>query len=195
MSRANSSSQNRPPQLRSNVEVRHRYRFLSGSGTATFLTPQSLIFAAGSMCTVANTTCAALFGSVKLNSIEMWSPPASQGSASTCSVDWAGYQNSPSREFSDTSVSVSTPARVSCRPPPMSLASFWSIASSATVLCTVVAPAGTIIDVSLSLILSDDDVTAATQAVATGTLGNIYYLSLDSNATHRFTPVSLATTI
>jgi hypothetical protein len=76
----------------------------------------------------------------------------------------------------------------------MSLASFWQ-GAGATTLCTITAPPGTIIDVHMSLILSDDDgVATAQSSVSTGTLSNYYYLSLDPNATHRFPPVSLTTT-
>jgi hypothetical protein len=185
--------QNRPPQFNSNVEVVHRYRFLSTSGTSTAITSQSLLLAAGSVCYAANANVVSFFGSVKVQSVSVWSPPASQGSASTCSVDWEGLANSPNREVSDSSVSVATPARIVSAPPPMSLASFWQT-QSATTLFTLTAPVGSIIDVKLSLIAQDDDVASAATAVTTGTLAAVYYLSLDPNATHRYTPISLTTT-
>jgi hypothetical protein len=184
---------NGPKQFKSNVELRHTYRYVSTNATSTALTPTSLLCSAGTMCTVANTTSVSFYGSVKINQIEMWCPPASQGSSATCSVDWVGFGSSPSREFSDTTVSVATPAYVRCSPPPMSLASFWQTAGSGT-LCSIVAPVGTIIDVSLALILQDEDAAAAFSAITAGIAGQVYYLSLDSNVTHRYTPVSLTTT-
>lgn len=185
-------SKNTPPQIKSNVELRHRYRFTSTSGTATSIIPNSILCAAGTICTIGNTSVTSIFGAVKLNRIEIWSPPATQGSTVTCSVDFVGNANSPNREYSDTSISVATPAHVNCSPPPQSLASFWQTGSTA--LCTITAPTGSIIDVVLSLILQDDDITVATSGVATGVLGTVYYLSLDSNSTHRYVPVSLTTT-
>jgi hypothetical protein len=182
-----------PPQIRSNVELRHRFRYVSTNSTQTGITPTSLLLAAGSVCTVANTTVTSFQGSVKVNRVEMWSPPSAQGSATTCSVEWVGYQNSPNREVSDTSVSVAQPAYVVSGPPASSLAAFWQVAS-ATVLFYLVAPIGTIIDVHLSTILTDDDVASATVGVAAGTLGASYFMSLDPNATHRYTPVSLIST-
>lgn len=179
--------------IKSNVVLRHKYRFVSTSATSTGVTPQSILCAAGTICTVVNSVCTSFMGSFKVNRVSIWTPPASQGASATCSVDWPGFANSPSLEFSDTTVSVATPAYVSCAPPPMSLASFWQV-SSATTLFTLVAPVGSIIDVELSLILQDNDVAAAASAVATGILGSYYYLSLDPNATHRYTPVSLTTT-
>lgn len=187
-----SKQSNCPMQIKSNVEFRHRYRFVSTSGTATAVTPTSLLAAAGStgLTVVAVAT---LCSSVKVNRIEILTPPASQGANATCSVEWTGFNNSPDREFSDTTISVATPARVSCSPPPQSLASFWQVPGNTT-LFTVVAPTGSIIDVILSLILADGSNNAAV-SVATAVVGNIYYLSLDPNATHRYTPVSLTTTI
>jgi len=183
-----------PPQISSNITLRHVYRFVSSSGTATVLTPTSLLCAAGTMGTALNTSVTSFVASVRINRVTMWTPPASQGATATCSVNWNGYQNSPDVEMSDTTVSVSRPARVSCVPPRGSLAAFWQTVGTNTI-CTLVAPTGTIIDVDLSLILSDDDPgTAASTAVATAAVGGIYYLSLDPNATHRYVPVSLFTT-
>lgn len=184
---------NNPPQIKANVELRHTYRYVSTNGALTGITGTSLLCSAGSYCTVANTTVRSAFSSLKINQIEMYCPPASQGSSATCSVDWIGFSNTPSRQYSDTTCSVSTPAHVRCNPPPMSLASFWQLAG-ATVLFNLTAPAGTIVDVSVSLILDDDESSVATAAVASGSLGSMYYLSLDPNATHYYTPVSLTTT-
>jgi hypothetical protein len=144
------------------------------------------------MCIVANSIVTNLNNSIKVNQLEMWSPPASQGANVTCSVDWEGFNNSPNREFSDTSVSVATPAYVKCPPPPMSLASFWQLSSGST-LFTLTAPTGTIIDVHVSLILMDGESPVDT-AVTSGAQGIVYFLSLDPNVTHRYTPVSLTTT-
>jgi hypothetical protein len=73
------------------------------------------------------------------------------------------------------------------------LASFWNT-SGTNPLVVLTAPSGTIIDVSLELILTDDEAGDATTAVTTASLTTVYYLSLDPNATHRFVPVSLTTT-
>jgi hypothetical protein len=183
-----------PQQISSNIVLRHTYRFVSTSGLGTALTPTSLLCAAGTMGVVVNTQVNSFFASVRIRRIVIYTPPASQGSNATCSVDWVGFNNSPNIEQSDTTVSVAQPAIVSTSPPASSLASFWQVAGTAT-LCTLTAPTGSIIDVSLDLILTDDDAgTLANSTVATAALGIVYYLSLDPNATHRYTPVSLTTT-
>jgi hypothetical protein len=193
-SRVKGRNQNGPPQIRSNIELTHRYRFISTSGTSTALTATSLLCAAGTVCYITNSSVVSTYSAVRVNSIEIWTPPASQGSTATCSVDWVGgFVNVVNREISDTSVSVTTPAHIVTGPPPMSLAKFWQTASTTT-LCNVVAPTGSIIDVVLSLVVQDTDSAAAVSTVATAVLGQSYFLSLDSNATHRYTPVSLTTT-
>jgi hypothetical protein len=181
------------PQFQSNVRLRHRYRFTSTSGTATSITPTSLLCAAGTICTDTNVLVVSAFQSVKVRRVEIWSPPAAQGDSVTCSVEWTGFQNSPNVEHSDTSVSVAVPAHVSCSPPRNSLASFWQVAST-TGLFVITAPTGSVIDVVLDLVMSDDESPAANAAVTTATINLSYYLSLDPNSTHRFVPVSLITT-
>jgi hypothetical protein len=187
-------SPNKPPQFKSNIITRHRYRFVSSNGTRTGITPTSILCSAGTICQVVNAAVTAWNQSCRINSISMWAPPASQGSTSTCSVEWVGISNQSNNvEVSDTTNSVTTPAHIRTQPPPKSLASFWQQPSS-TVLANIVAPPGTIIDVDLSLVAQDDNSNIASTLVASAVLSNVYYLSLDPNATHYYTPISLNTT-
>jgi len=182
-----------PPQIQSNVRVRHTYRFTSSSATATAITPTSTLGAMGGISAAANTNVSSFFGSFLVREVKIYTPPASQGAAATCSLEWIGLANSPNVEVSDTTVSVSDPAVIRARPPVNSLASFWQLAST-TPYMTLTAPVGSIIDISLEGVLFDDDVAQAVNAVAASSLGSVYYLSLDPNATHRYAPVSLTTT-
>jgi hypothetical protein len=189
---------NKPPQIKSNIIVRHVYRFVSQDNaiaTPTALTPTSLLCAAGTFGITTNTTVRSMFQSVRVNKISAWAPSPFQGTAATVSVEWVGSISSQlsNLEISDTSNSVSTPAIIHAVPPHNSLASFWQQPSNDT-LCTMNAPSGTIIDIDLSLILQDDDTSFADTTVATAVVGDTYYLSLDPNATHLYTPVSLRTT-
>jgi len=187
------NSLNRPPSISSNIQMSHRYRFTSTSATPTNITVIGLLGAAGTMCTVANSLTSTLFESVRVKRVAMWSPPAAQGSSVTCSIEWFGGVNSNNKEVSDTSVSVATPAHVTSSPPQQSIASFWNKPQVLN-LFLLTAPVGTIIDVDLDLIFSDDETTPQTYAVAAATLGTVYYLALDNVATHIYVPVSLTTT-
>lgn len=180
----------RPSQFFANPEVSRRYRFTSSSGTSTAITTSLLLNACGVAATAANTG-SAIFQSVKVRQIEIWTPPAAQGAAATCSVLWpAGNQSQP-REVSDTTVSVASPAHVRTSPPPGSLAGFWT--TSAATLFTLVAPPGSIIDVWVSLIMGDGTTSSGTATLVGATAGRIYYCALDSStaAGSIYPPVSL----
>jgi hypothetical protein len=189
------SARNHPPQIQSNIRLTHRYRFTSSNGSATNITGASIIGAMGSICNDLNTSVIPFFESFKIQELEIFAPPSAQGSTSTCSVEWQGTGNGPAIEVSDSSNSVSTPAHIRTGPPAMSQAAFWQTPAIVNnTLCTIVAPSGSIIDIVVSGILLDDWANANQLAVTTALLGHPYYLSLDPNATHYYTPVSLTTT-
>jgi hypothetical protein len=140
-----------------------------------------------------------IVGSMRLKSVEIWAPPASQGSSSTCSVEWAATPNSAFSEVSDTSMSVSNPAYVKARPPRNSRASWWqNVGDLAEQLMFLIAPSGSVIDIVVEYILYDDDsgTNPLLIVVTTATIGQMYYLALDTGVagTHIYPPVSLSTT-
>jgi hypothetical protein len=162
------------------------------------ITVGGLFGAAGTVCTVANSVVVSFYGSIRLNHLEIWSPSIS-GAFTTCSCEWTSSNllSTNTNEISDTSVSITTPAHISTKPPSKSLASFWQSSSNATAqLCTLNATTGSIIEVSISMILYDDESTATQYGtvVSTGTLGKVYYLSLDNPTANNLIPVSLTTT-
>lgn len=180
-----------PDQIQAQVIVSHRYRFTSTSGSVATITPVSLLQAMGT-CATTTVTGSSIFTSVKISRVSIWSPPASQGAATTCSVTWFGNTgNSSEKEISDTSVSTAQPAHVDTRPPRNSLASFWQTTSS-TALAVLTAPTGSIIDVWVSGILGDGPTTTspATLTLVGATAGLMYYEPLDGRG-GIYTPVSL----
>jgi hypothetical protein len=186
-----------PSQLKTNLEVRHQYRFISTSATPTAITDQTLICAAGVSAYTA-VAGSPLWQSVKVMRIEMFAPPSAQGAAVTCSVTFPATSQSQSREITDTSVSVSNPAHVVATPPLYSLCSFFQTGTNGTTLFSLVAPPGTIIDVWISLVMANpvSAHAAGTTAVLVGaTIGNVYYCSLDSStsAGSLYKPTGLTT--
>jgi hypothetical protein len=185
-----------PPQIASNVIVNHTYRFTSTSNAVQAISSSDLVLAAGCVGSSTNATVSSFFSSVKVSKIEIWAPPAAQGSSATCSLEWASQSNANNFESSDTSVSTAQPAHISTRPPARALASFWQTPGIANAqMCNIVAPTGSIIDVHMQLILQDDDNgSVVTRAVATAVVGTVYYLALDNATGHVYPPVSLTTT-
>lgn len=190
------SSRNRagehPPQLRTNVKVKHRYRFTSADGAAQTITDTDLIGIAGGVCRTANSVLSLIAASVKIHFVEIWTPPASQGAAATCSLQWASTDPSPTEEVSDTTVSVSEPAHIRAVPPQGSLASFWLSPTGAKNVMIITAPPGSIIDVKCTHVLMDTGAEGGTYSVASAALGALYYLPLDG-ASDKYIPVSLTT--
>lgn len=185
-----------PPQFESNVRSRHKYRFTMTAAASTTFTDSSFNNCLGGVCTVVNTTVTSFVQSFIIKRIDLWAAPAAQGNNATCSVEWFGFGNSPNIEHSDTTLSVARNAHVSSVPPAQSLAAFWQ-KPTGTNLCIISGGAGTIVDVTLDLMLTDDEQTAVNRqvAVATGVLGTVYYLALDQVlGTHNFVPVSMVTT-
>lgn len=182
----------KPPQLRVNPKVTHSFRYVSATGSQTVIYSGDLIAACGNIA-VLTTSLYAIAATAKLNSIRIWSPPASQGSNVTCSVNWFGGPQSPNVNVSDTTVSVTAPAQIFTKPPRMSLASFWVTEATSTDLFDITAPSGSIIDVSISFIFTDSVVGTSVNSTVSGkSVGQIYYAGLDGTfSSSTFKPVSL----
>jgi len=173
---------NGPQQLRTNLEHTHQFRFTSSSGSLTNITDTTILNALG-VCATTAVVGHPIRQTLKVNQVEIWSPPAAQGSAVTCSVLWPQSQRSQAREVTDTSVSVATPAHVRTGPPLESLASFWTDGNSGSTFFSLVAPSGSIIDLWVSLVDGDGpaDAVADTATLVGATVGSVYYCSLDSS--------------
>jgi hypothetical protein len=183
-----------PPQLKTNVQLTHTYRFMCNNNGTYNITPDTLLLAAGCVGSVTNTTVVGIFASCRINYLEMWAPPASQGQLSTISCEWLGLTpNEPNIEVSDSSVSVAYPAYLRAKPPMRSLGCFWQT-TNGNDICQLTVPSGTLIDVSLSLVMFDQDLARPSSAVATAVVGEIYYLALDGPSSNHLTPIAMATT-
>ncbi len=185
-----------PPQISSNVRMSHRFRFIaSGAVAGITITSDSLLCCAGGIGTVTNSTIALCYESVRLKKVEVWAPPAAQGSAATVSVEWLG-QSSPSIEISDTTISVSQNAHIVGSPPRTSLAAFWQVVASPQNLFVLTCPTGSVVDFEADYMFVDRSTAVGTAlGLTTVVVGQVYFLALDfKSGTHVLTPVSLNTT-
>jgi hypothetical protein len=193
--RSSAMGSSNPPQMESNLRLNHKFRFQASTAESNFaITDSTIIGALGGICTVANSTVTVLAQSFRIKSLEMWAPPASQGSAATVSVEWFGFNNSPNIEHTDTTLSVAKNAHVKSAPPSSSLAAFWQKGTGST-LFVLNFGANTIIDLVVEIMVADQETALETVAVTSATLGHIYFLALDQQAgSHILVPVSLNTT-
>lgn len=166
---------------------------MSSAATSTAVTAQTLIGACGAIASAA-AVGRAIVQSARFKQIEVFSPPAAQGSNVTCSILFAGGDTTMPREVSDTSVSVTTPAHIIARPLPNTVSSFWHDSSVNVTLFNLVAPAGSIIDVWVDIVLADGVSASPVATVLVGaTVGGMYYSGLDNltKANAVYLPVSL----
>jgi len=189
----------KPPQVKTNVIFSHKYRYIATGSSSFVVNAIKLAAACGTVCAVANTSCTIFTDSVRIRSIEIWSPAPSQGTAATATVLWnqlsAGISNMSTVEVSDTSMSTAYPAHVKCRPPKASFAANWtSSAATSPTLMTLSIATGSIIDLEVDLILADTGASGPVATIATGVLGTVYYLPLDGTTSHNVIPVQLSTT-
>jgi hypothetical protein len=194
MAKSRSEGGNKPPQL-GNVMPHFiktfRYSMTNGSVS---ITSASIISACGGIATTA-TVLHPVVGSFKIHSVKMWAPSASSALA-TCSVAWEGGLFGLTKTVQDTSVSVTTPAKVFAKPPIGSTAEFWQSFASNNVLFTIQSNvSSTIVDVKMSCIYSDNSNPPYGVAVVGGTVGNVYFLGLDglAVATSKFIPLGVPT--
>jgi len=168
-----------PPQINANIEVTHKYRFVSSAAFNGPILDTYLINACGAMNT-SSTVAYSLAQSVKLKSVELWSPVSAQGATVTTSLEWPTSGQNMSREVTDTSNSVSRVAHVKTRPPPNSLAGFWNTGTGVSLFILNI-PTATIIDVLVTFVLNDGVNSAPVNGVTVGaTVGAITYGYLDS---------------
>jgi hypothetical protein len=185
----------KPPTLRPNIQISHKFRFTSDSSNSATITNQNLLTAAGCVVTTNNSTATSVWMSVKIVSVEVWSIPAT--GTSTCSVEWKGdtsLAGLSQHQVTDTSLSPSYPAHLVARPPARTLASMWHEGGFAQNLFTVSVDGAGIIDVTLQLILRDaPSSSSATLTIASGSLGTMIYSPLDGSG-DKFQPAGLTTT-
>jgi len=178
-----------PPQLISNITWSHTFRFLSTAAFNGTLTDYSLIGIVGAMGIVAGAPAtgrvSCIASAFKINYVEMWGMTGANGT--TLSIDWIGGLNSPNKEFSDTTLSNAFPSHIRCKPPPLSLGSFWTrpITGGPNVnMFNLICPNATVIDINVTVILHDTGTVpiAFATAVTTIVLGVMYYGYLDQTS-------------
>jgi hypothetical protein len=167
-----------PPQI-NGYEITHqkRLRFtVTASVNAQVVTYQNLL----DLVLVATTAIAGfdLFDIVQVNQVEVWSA-AALGTPTSVSVSFVTVTGDRS-VHTDTSLGVK-PAYVRAMPSERSLASFWQVSAAGNAF-VIQAPAGSVVDVTLSFRTASATPTAAQNALVGANPGEIYFRGLDGLA-------------
>lgn len=172
-----------PPPFFPTLLVTHRFRFdADNAGT--------LGIAWSDMCklmVVATTATSAtgIYSTVKLNSVTVWGPPASDLVPVTIKLEWDFDSDvaSNSRIVTDTSVGASRPAYLKAVPPISSAQSLWHKVTDDDDAFTLTYVLHTIIDVVVTLAINDDSQSGVI-ASSGMTPGVMYYICLDGPSGH-----------
>jgi len=182
-----------PPQLLTSVALKHRLRYVvnNAGGIITKITNTALL---DSLCMATNAVAAArLCDGYKIMNIEIWSANGSGNLSNTISLEWVDSPivGGPGFVVTDTVLGLADIAHVCTSPPAGSLSSFWLPNSGAEVtLCNLQLPQGSIVDITMGLVLADTDAPVfVTAAVVGATAGKFYCRYLDSTSTNVLVPV------
>ncbi len=188
-----------PPQLAIVPCIHHTFRFTNAATvTRLNLTFQSLL---DLMCVAVTANSAyRLFGAVRLKSIKIWCAGVSQTQPATVSFQkfssTTATMGANSKLYTDTVLGSASTAFVMVKFNDSEAVGQWQGVGSISTYGNITCPTGSIVDVTFSATLIEDNLSASvvTGAVAGATAGQTYVRSLDSAAgTTQLVPVSYFT--
>jgi hypothetical protein len=143
---------------------------------------------AGACCTTGGTggVIFPIAGSFLLKRIRIWGSSTGLAVGNTIGVNWQPPTNTtyvPNLEITNTSMSTAVPAYLSTSPPKNSTASFWQSPTASVELFKVAAPSGSIIELDIDFIVSDNDVVPSSYSTASTVVsGHMYTVALDGGS-------------
>jgi len=188
---------NLPPEINLSPTFTKAYRFqVPTSAASVTISVLELIGALGGICTVLNSTVVHWTTAFRIIALKLYPPAGSNVNPVNAVVEWSsasGY--APDRVMSNDSPGGITSAGrcLVFKPPAKSLASDWVniVNSSLNLFNLFNAPAGCVIDLVVeSAIGVSFSASALSSTVATGTLGQIYYLALDGPSSNKVIPAT-----
>jgi hypothetical protein len=173
----------KPPQFESSFAVAKTVRFTATSALTFSVLRASLL----DLFVMAETAVSAgrIFEAVKVRRVRIWgnAPGAGAVATRTSGVQWQSTY-SPSKVVSDSGSGATYGARISTKPPAMSLAGFWSLTgvNETDALFVLQLNQGDVVDLDLTFRVQNNifgtDVPAAVTVIG-ATVGTVYCLALD----------------
>jgi len=180
------------------VQARHTFRFnvtTAVGGTAVTVDGGGMCGAIGGICTTANSVVTCYASSFRIRRVSVWPAPVAVGGTTPApEIIWYSPSNAVEK---DTSIERALPAGVvvtapvHSRPPKASLCGDWvnAFVNVTNLLFGFLnCPLGSIIDVEVAWTMANN-LQQLARTVASGTLGNPYYLYLDGSTRHGFNPI------
>ncbi len=187
-----------PPQLVIVPSIHHTFRFTNGAAvTRLSLTFQGLL---DMLCMATSATAAyRLLGAIRLKRVRIWASATALLQPTTISFQKFSSSSgtgADSKLYSDTVLGTSATAFIEVKFNDSEAVGQWQGQSSTLTFGNITLPQGSIVDVTFSGVLIEDNLstTNVTGAVAGATTGQTYVRSLDSPAgTTQLAPVSYFT--
>jgi hypothetical protein len=173
----------KPPQFESTVSVAKTLRFTSTSAANVTITRAAVL----DLLVMASSATAAyrLFDAVKVRGIRIWgnAPGAGAVATRTSGVQWLSVY-SPAKIVSDSGSGATYGARITTKPPAMSLAGFWSLSgiNEGEDLFTLQLNQGDVVDIDFTFRLQNNFLGVAVPVaivIVAGTVGTVYCMALD----------------
>ncbi len=181
-----------PPPWVAHPRFVRKIRYLASGAVSATIVSNDMIFAAGTMAAT-TTSIYNICRSYRLLSVEVWAPPATQGSTSTVTVRWPSTQSSPVVDVSDTSSSVSVNAHIRTSPPKESTVGFWQAMGTNNNMFLITCPTSSIVDITYEFIWSDLAGANTSSAVVGATVGQLYFTAIDRSSSNVLAPIALQT--
>jgi len=186
-----------PPPFNATISFTKTFRFTTTAAQTLGLSANDLL----DLLVFAGTTTTGyrVAKTVKLHRVSVWAPMPSSLVPTTCSIEYSSGQGSAASSNvvrSDTSMGADMPAYVTASPPQGSTSGFWHTGNDSTLLCFIVTPINSIIDISVTFVLSDDlNVFALQNPTISTTAGNLFIGGLDGLRTGstNYPPISYET--
>jgi len=163
-----------------------RFQHSSGSAVNDQIINSNDLLTMISVCSAsaATSTMVALFQAVRLRKVEMWlAYDASISGSADISLAWDGV-GGPTSRIGSVGASYDRPAHIVAVPPPDSRIRQWKITGTNEGLFSLTSKTGTIIDVTVDLMIQNFSETSTLTTKSTGvfsTVGQLYNLWLDFN--------------
>lgn len=191
-------SRTAPPEFVPTFSLGHKFRFTTAASDVSAKSITRAMLLNLYTMAVTTTTQNRIITAVKLKRVSVWGGvPALGGASKPVTVEWTGSQ-APSTIHTDSTMGI-RPAYVTTVPPQDTSDRWWSISGSneSEVLFIITAPAGSIIDVDLSVRFADDEaaVVGESGTSVASTVGHVYWNYLDGFASKTLAPVGGVTVL
>jgi hypothetical protein len=190
------------PVVQTGKLLTHTQRYIALSAATVTFSGKALLN--WIMMAVTATTSYRCFNSFKIRMIEIWSPVSISTDLTgigaipqSITFEWygpvSGYMNSNKFIAEPTGT---RPAYIRAIPPKLSSADFWlqsgsTYTDTTDTMFAILGPKGTIVDMTFSAVLVDDETAFGAEAPVAASAGVVYYNYLDGRASGVYSPAGM----